>query len=916
VIFSLRGRRAAARPLERLAARLRRSATGSRGPLMLVVAVVLTLASLAGLGASLHKSQTKARTAIESRFTERARLSAALIDSLFTSSAAVSQARNTQRFGTPHVSASTLDAEAARGRLASLVLLRADGTIIARAKRTPAAVARAIAAKPGFVRAALRGQSIALSDITAVGGGEGTIGFAQPFATRSGRRVLVSGLPPRLLSGFIGGYLAQIPERRDGGAYLLDGHGTVVAAPSGAQPPGVRTPPPGLVDAVARGYRGSFGGGRYFAASVVENSGWRVVLTERESALFASVEGEGKWVPWLLLAGLGLVATVALLLVARVVRGAAQLRVSQERYALAVEGSNDGIWDHDFQTGVGYFSPRWKALLGYADCEVDDDPQQWAARVHPDDVAKLRAVWDAHLRGDLASFENEHRMMHRDGEYRWFLTRGVAIRDRHGEPTRMAGSMSDITTRKLAEELLRRSALHDGLTGLPNRALFLERLSISLARTAREPGHRCAVMFLDLDRFKRINDSFSHAVGDELLVALGRRLSEILAPDDTIARGGPGGFIARLGGDEFTILLENLASPDHAALVAARIQAALEKPFQIWDRELFVSASIGIALSSASSTALELMRNADIAMYDAKRQGAARWSVFTAAMHRHVLDQIELETSLRTVIEERRLRVFYQPVVDLVSGDLAGFEALARWPAGGPAVAPERFIAIAEDTGLIADLGRLVLEQACERLADWRRRAIVGPDLTMSVNISARQLGDPRRLVADVEAALRDSGLPPTSLRLEITESTVIGRPELARIALEELAGLGVRAEIDDFGTGYASLTVLQSFAGDTLKIDRSFIGRMHEDDGQRAIVRGIVALAHNLGMHVVAEGIEHPAQLALLRSIGCEFGQGYLFAPPSDAADLEPAIVAWDAARHASARPALAAAAPLAPPG
>ena len=882
---------------------------------MLAVAVLLTLAALAGLGASLRTSQTKARAGIESRFAERARLSAALIDSLFTSSAAVSQARNAQRFGSARVRRATLDSEAARGRLASLVLLRADGTIIARSGRTPAAVVRAIAAKPPFVRAALRGQSIALSDVETVGDGRAIIGFAQPFATPAGRRVLVSGLPPRLLSGFIGGYLAQIPENSDGSAYLLDGRGAVVAGPSGGTPPSVRQPPPGLVAAARQRSRGSFGGGRYFAASTVKDSGWRVVLTERESVLFASVVGQGKWVPWLLLAGLGLVACVALLLVARVVRAAAQLRTSQARYALAVEGSNDGIWDHDFETGVGYFSPRWKAMLGYGPDEVGDEPQEWAARVHPDDVAKLRSVWEAHLRGDIPFFENEQRMRHRDGEYRWFLTRGVAIRDRHGEATRMAGSMSDITTRKLAEELLRRSALHDGLTGLPNRALFLDRLAVSLARTAREPDHRCAVMFLDLDRFKRINDSFSHAVGDELLVALGRRLSAILRPADTIARGGPDGFIARLGGDEFAILLESLPTAERAAGVAERIQTALQEPFRIGDRELVVSASIGIALSSPASTALELMRNADIAMYDAKRQGAARWSIFTAAMHSDVVDQIELETSLRGVIEERRLRVFYQPVVDLASGALAGFEALARWPAGGPAVAPERFIAIAEDTGLIADLGRLVLDQACARLADWRRRAIVGPDLTMSVNISARQLGDPRRLVADVEAALDSSGLPPTCLCLEITESTVIERPELARVALEQLARLGVRAEIDDVGTGYASLTILQSFAGDTLKIDRSFIGRMHEDDGQRAIVRGIVALAHNLGMHVVAEGIEDPAQLVLLRSIGCEFGQGYLFARPADGAELEPAIVAWDAARHAPQRLALAASAPLSPP-
>ena len=420
----------------------------------------------------------------------------------------------------------------------------------------------------------------------------------------------------------------------------------------------------------------------------MEHSRWRVVLTAPERVLFASVQGQGKWVPWLLLAGLGLVATAALLLVARVVRGAAQLHISQERYALAVEGANDGIWDRDFTTGVVYFSPRWKALLGYASDEVGDDPEEWTERVHPDDMPGLTAAFDAHLRGDQPSFESEHRMRHRDGEYRWFLTRGVAIRDGHGEPTRIAGSTSDITIRKAAEDLLRRSALHDGLTGLPNRALFLDRLTQSLQRTAREPEHRCAVMFLDLDRFKRINDSFSHAVGDELLVALGQRLTAILRPDDTVARGGPDGFIARLGGDEFTILLENLDTPARATEIAVRIQVALQEPFRILDRELFVSTSIGIALSAPGSTALELMRNADIAMYDAKRKGTGRWSIFSDAMHRVVLGQIELETELRAVIEERRLRVFYQPVINLLSGELEGFEALARWPECADPVAP------------------------------------------------------------------------------------------------------------------------------------------------------------------------------------------------------------------------------------
>ncbi|WP_332672577.1 bifunctional diguanylate cyclase/phosphodiesterase [Aromatoleum sp.] len=871
------------------------------------VIALLTLGVLAGLGTSLHKSQMEARQTIESRFAERAALSAALTESLFASATSPSRATNARLFGARRVSATVLGRQAARNRLASLVLLRADGAVIARSPGTPAATVRALEAKPAFVRAVVRGKSFALSNVMPGRDGFDAIHFAQSFSTPWGRRVLISGFRPQLLYGLLSGYLAQLPKTADGHAHVLDANAVVLGAQTADDTrPGQTVTERGLAEAVARGRQGSFGDGRWFAASPVKNSPWTVVVSARQSALFAPVTGEGRWIPWMLFAAFGLVASAALFLVSRLVRGAAQLHASQERYALAVAGANDGIWDRDLVTGIAYFSPRWKAMLGHQADEVGDDPDEWTERVHPDDVAPLKAALDAHLRGDVASFESEHRMRHSDGAYRWFLTRGVAIRDHRGKPTRIAGSTSDITARKAAEELLRQSALHDALTGLPNRALFLDRLSHSLQRTVGEPEHRCAVMFLDLDRFKLINDSFSHAVGDELLVALGQRLREVLRPSDTIARGGPDGLIARLGGDEFTILLEHLDAEHQAPDIAARIQEALKKPFRLGDRELLVSASIGIAISAAGATAIELMRNADIAMYDAKRQGAGRYSVFTDAMHSDVLGQIELETQLRALVEERRLRVFYQPVVQLTSGEIVGFEALARWPAGETQVAPDRFIAIAEDTGLIADLGQLVLEAACDRLADWRRREIIQADVTMSVNVSARQLGDPDRLVADVETALRASGLPSSCLRLEITESTVISRPELARLALAELARLGVKVEIDDFGTGYASLTVLQSFAGDTLKIDRSFVGTMHEDDGHKAIVCGIVALAHNLGMHVVAEGIEHPAQLAILRAIGCEYGQGFLFERPMDAADLEPTITGRDGLNCADAGPTM----------
>ena len=573
-------------------------------------------------------------------------------------------------------------------------------------------------------------------------------------------------------------------------------------------------------------------------------------------------------------------------------RALAELRSSRERYALAVRGANDGIWDWDLVADRTYFSPRWKAMLGHTADEIGDSAEHdWLDRVHRDDIGRLRGAIDRHLAGRAPHFESEHRIRHATGGYRWVLSRGVAIRDRDGHATRMAGSMSDITDRKDAEQRLLHDALHDALTGLPNRALFMDRVALSLARTERHRGYRCAILFLDLDRFKLVNDSFSHAVGDQLLVALARRLTASLRPGDTVAR---------LGGDEFTILLDDVGSSQEAAEVSDRIQRALAEPFHIEGRDMFISASIGISLSEPDIRASELLRNADIAMYDAKRDGKARSAVFDVSMHSRVVGQLQLENELRGAIEGETLRVFYQPIVDLSSGRLVGCEALARWPEGESVVLPEDFIPVAEDTGLIGALGRYVLDDACARLNDWRRRGIVAGEVPVSVNVSGRQLSE-SDLPLDVTAALDRHGLPPSALRLEITESTILYDPERMQPALEELRRIGVQAQIDDFGTGYSSLTFLHHFPGDTLKIDRSFVSSLAEDEGSEEIVRAIVALAHNLDMHVIAEGIEDPSQAAKLRALGCEYGQGYLFGPPVDAAGFEELVANWPAAETAT---------------
>jgi diguanylate cyclase (GGDEF)-like protein len=461
----------------------------------------------------------------------------------------------------------------------------------------------------------------------------------------------------------------------------------------------------------------------------------------------------------------------------------------------------------------------------------------------------------------------------------------VAIRDGSGEATRIAGSMTDITNQKAAEKRLLHDAVHDGLTGLPNRTLFLDRLTLALARSERQPARRCAVLFLDLDRFKLVNDGFSHAVGDQLLIAIARRLTSGLRPSDTVAR---------LGGDEFTILLDGVGSETEAAEIAERILHAFDEPFEMDGRELFVTASVGISLSEPGSRPGELMRNADMAMYEAKRHGAARAALFDASMHSRVVSQLELENELRQAIEERRLRVFYQPIVDLGTGRLSGFEALARWPEAAPLVEPSEFIPIAEDTGLIASLGRLVLNEACASLVRWRELGLVDPGVTMSVNVSGRQFGEPG-LIPDVTAALEHANLPAAALRLEITESSMMYEPERMRAALDDLERLGVRAQIDDFGTGFSSLTFLHHFPGDMLKIDRSFIGSMHSNEGSEAIVRAVIALAHSLDLHVIAEGVDRPAQLENLRALGCEYGQGFLLSRPLDALGTERLIGAWN---------------------
>jgi diguanylate cyclase (GGDEF)-like protein/PAS domain S-box-containing protein len=542
---------------------------------------------------------------------------------------------------------------------------------------------------------------------------------------------------------------------------------------------------------------------------------------------------------------------------------------SEERYALAVRAANDGIWDWDLLEDRIYFSPRWHAILGQPEQAHDERPGAWFDLVHPDDATGLRSSIADHLDGRTPHLQFEYRMLHTDGHWRWVMVRGLAIWGGDGAPSRMAGSLSDITERRTAQLRLEHDALHDTLTGLPNRTLFLDRVNQALQRHGREPTAGFAVLFFDIDRFKLVNDSLSHAAGDSLLVALTRRVADALRPGDTVAR---------LGGDEFTVLLENVVDSGEATFVAGRILSSLTTPFVIDGSELSVSVSIGISLSTPGLDAVELMRHADIAMYDAKRRGRARSAVFDDSMHRRVVNRLARERELRQVVEGGLLAIHYQPIIALASGRISGLEALARWPSDWPSVAPLEFITIAEETGLIGALGEQVMSSALRALAGWRRDGLVSDDVCMSVNLSGRQLEDPG-LAEHILAAIEAVGLPAHALRLEITESTLMREVERTQHVFSKVCRSGIGLHLDDFGTGYSSLSALHRFPVDALKIDRSFVATITEaDEGNDVIVRSTVALAHSLGLPVIAEGIEAAGQLRRLRSLGCEFGQGHLF--------------------------------------
>ncbi|MGA2889615.1 MAG: EAL domain-containing protein [Terracidiphilus sp.] len=552
------------------------------------------------------------------------------------------------------------------------------------------------------------------------------------------------------------------------------------------------------------------------------------------------------------------------------------LQESEERYAIAARGANDGLWDWNLATNEIYFSSRWNHMLGYSENESWSGPEEWFSHIHADDREQVRAGIAAHCEGRTPEFVSEYRMRHKSGGYIWTLSRGIAVRDHSGKALRMAGSQTDITESKIA----------DPLTHLPNRLHFIDRIE-SAIETSHKQDNLFAVLFVDLDQFKMVNDSLGHAAGDELLIDVAGRLRTSIRSGSRI--GGPAqSVVARIGGDEFAILLGHILHESDASIVAARILEKLTEPFQFENRSMFVSASIGIALSSTGSTAEELLRNADTAMYRAKTNGKARFEFFNEGMRERVVTRFETETGLRKAIGGGQLVVYYQPIVSLSDNHICGFEALVRWnhPERG-LIPPGQFIPVAEESEIIVLIGRWVLRESCRQMAEWQRSFPSAQPLTVSVNVSTRQLSDPG-LIEDVESALADSGLGPESLALEMTESSIMGNAQQTLATLDRLKAMNVRLEIDDFGTGYSSLSYLQRLPFHTLKIDRSFIGEMTTGKGSMDIVKAILQLAHSLNLEVIAEGVETEQQLCKLRELGCDYFQGFLRSKPVDAKAAE----------------------------
>lgn len=571
-------------------------------------------------------------------------------------------------------------------------------------------------------------------------------------------------------------------------------------------------------------------------------------------------------------------------------------RLGRLQYAL--DSTQAGVWEWSVQTGEMQVNTLWLQILGYSEKEARSNIAWWETLCHGEDLAEMRRCLQEICRRDADSptFELEYRMRDRQGEWVWVQSRaGVVERGSDGSAVRVVGTMVDITQKRRVEETIRWQAHHDALTGLPNRNMFRQRVHEAIEK-ANETDARMAVLFVDLDGFKHVNDTLGHGAGDMLLQNVANRFKECLRRTD---------FISRMGGDEFTILLPQLAGPDEPEMTARRLLSMLTQTIVVDNQELYVTASIGVSLyPEHGADADTLLKRADLAMYQAKEQGKNNFLVCDAAMTARTVERLTLENQLRRALDRNEMRLLFQPLVDLRSGDIIGVEALARWehPRLG-SVPPSKFIPLAEETGLILSVGSWVLHQACRVGAAWQK---AGRPLRVSVNLSARQLSLPR-FAELVFAALEESGLAPDLLELELTENALLGHLEVGESVLRRLKDAGVHLSVDDFGTGYSSLSYLRRLPLDAVKIDRSFVAELVPQGGDdiivhnqtQAIVQAIIDLSHALSLSVVAEGVETPEQRECLIRLGCDSMQGHLFSQPIPAEQVDSLLRRSRSSRH-----------------
>ncbi|MES2950931.1 MAG: EAL domain-containing protein [Pseudomonadota bacterium] len=548
------------------------------------------------------------------------------------------------------------------------------------------------------------------------------------------------------------------------------------------------------------------------------------------------------------------------------------LMQSEERWKLALESTGDGVWDWYVQTGVEYYSRRCKEIYGFAEDEIPDRSDALDGRTHPDDVAQMQRDRDAHFRGETETYANEHRILCKNGSWKWVLTRGMVIsRDTLGLPLRMIGTHTDISDRKNAEALIWKQAHFDALTGLPNRRMLRQRLDEAIQRSQQQ-HQQLAILFIDLDHFKEVNDTLGHDNGDLLLVQAAQRILDCVAADDTVAR---------MGGDEFTVVLCDAHDARKVDAALHRILASLSRAFQLGGEQVFVSASIGVAQYPQNATLVEeLFKHADQALYVAKGTGRNRFSFFTPALQEAAQLRARLAADLRLALAQQQFELLYQPIVHMASGAVHKAEALLRWhhPQRGM-VSPAQFIPIAESTGLIIGIGDWVFQQAAHQVAQWQ--ACYGSGFQISVNKSPVQFHRPENTREPWSTRLQSMGVAGSSITVEITEGLLLDTNEDVTQQLEALRAAGLAISLDDFGTGYSSLTYLQKFDIDFIKIDQSFVRNLKPASTDLALCKAIIALAHDLGMQVVAEGVETAEQRDLLMAAGCDFGQGYWFARP-----------------------------------